>query len=93
MPLVILLLPSKEISVFESRYLKRFPNFAVNKFFSGEFQSNLDLALADQFALGETLKRNYNISISSIENSTFKLLTQVLNADTLIPRGKKCFSI
>lgn len=48
----------KEMSLIENRNLSQFKKFTINSFMSGEFQSNLEDSLSDQFIGGETIKKS-----------------------------------
>lgn len=60
LPVLLLLglffLGEKEVSVSENRALARFPAFSLSSFASGEFQTDLEDALSDQYPWGEEIK-------------------------------------
>lgn len=64
--LTFIFLPKKEFSENENRYLAKFPKFSIDKLLNGEFISNFESYLADQFPLRDkfmSLKTKYQLLI------------------------------
>ncbi len=82
-PLVLIVVSSimlisrepKKYSNIENRNLKSLPSFSFEDFFQGEYQSDLESAIADQFPLSQTIKKN----MLSSENSISYYFSNVVN--------------
>jgi len=73
--LIFIVLPKKEFSENENRYLAKFPKFSFETLLSGEYISGLESYLADHFPLRDTfmtIKTNYQLLIGQkLINDTY----------------------
>lgn len=80
-----LLLPDREFSERENRYLAQIPDFSLNELFFGKFTSNFESYTTDQFAFRDawtTLKARSELTIGKKENNGVYLC----DGDVLIER-------
>ena len=73
--LIFIVLPKKDFSENENRYLAKFPKFSFETLLSGEYISDLESYLADHFPLRDTfmtIKTNYQLLIGQkLINDTY----------------------
>ena len=78
--------PQKDISEAEQRTLQKIPSFKFEKFTSGEFQSEMDQAVSDQFVYSDAIKQLVKDFDNALVSYTSRMFSTTTNkTEAVVP--------